>query len=307
MKISPSSPLSDDENTTQELLNKVFQTVKEQPHKVNEVNEDGYTLLQQALINNAHIEDKISQLDNINGAERDALNNSLVAVKILLNNRADPNIPFPGDDSQNAQNPQHFLVKATQSQTHILFPLHIISILFEHDLDVQAGDSAGNTALLRLISLLHVWKKIPAYREGFIKLAVRYANNFDTQNNEGNTALHLASRFNDLETARLILQNPVRLDIRNSQGRTPKQTAQLMSSAILPETIDLRWYWYFSFSSANYKMIRLLETAERELQPAKRASLQKETLIHDSSKTDAEENSNASRCGKLFSSAKASK
>ena len=310
MMVDPVRPLSG-VSIVQELLNEVLQTVKEQPHKINETNKDGYTLLQQALINNALIEDKISQLKDTNGTEHDILNNSRVTVKILLNNGADPNILFPGDHSQRTNKPQHFLIKAAQPNATPLFPLHIISLLFEHGLDAQIGDAKGNTALLRLIPLLHVWRKIPEYRAGFIRLTVYYTNNFNIQNNEGNTALHLTSRFNDLETARLILQNPVRLDIRNGYGQTPRQVSQFMSSALLPEGKDLRWYWAFSFTSANYKMIKLLEEAEK-FQLANGGPLHKEKPIHNekpvhSTAEDSEKNTFISHCRRVFSFIKAPK
>ena len=209
------------EDLVQNFFHKITQIIKEETNNLNRIHDNGYTYLHQALINNAYIEDQISHLEHTNGREQDILDYSIITIKILLNNGANPNIPFPEDKIYKTE--QHFLIKATQPSARPRFPLHIIELLFEHGLDDQARDPNGNPALMRLVALLHVWKEMPEYRKGFIQMVVNHTTDFNAQNKNGNMVLHSTSQFNDLDTANLILQNPVQLDIRNKQGTTPKK------------------------------------------------------------------------------------
>jgi len=256
-----------------DLFYKTYNTVRKHPEKINDINENGYTLLQQALINQERIEHRAFGTIDINKAatEKDLVNTSIETIKILLNNGADPNIPFPASNSKK-ESRQHFLIKATQSHG-FNFPLHIIELLFKYGLDAQAKDSNNNTSLMRLISLLHVWKKQPEYRRKFIQIVIDHTSDLNTQNNKGNTALHLASHFDDLKTARLLTQYLARPDIKNAQGKTPRQTAQLSSGPFPPDSPNTPWYWYFSFASTHYKIVKLLQKAEERLQLSKDARL----------------------------------
>jgi len=265
MLVDPLHPLSN-KTLIKDFLNEVLQTIKKQPDTINDTNEDGYTLLQQALINHAFMENSISQMQHINGPERDILNNNIVAIKVLLNNGANPNIPFPPiQKSHSKEKPQHFLIRATEDSAHPRFPLHIVELLFAYGLDAEARDSKDNTALMRLISLSYAWRKVSEYRANFIQLIVRHTNDINAQNESKETALHQTSTFNDLQTARLLIQSGARLDIRNTQGDTPEEKAKFMAGPIPPYKANRRWYWHFSFSSQFYKMIKLLQQAKTQL------------------------------------------
>lgn len=267
MLVNPHDPLSD-RDLLDEFFDKVIQTVKEHPHRINEANEDGYTLLQLALINNSHIDDKISVMQNKNGTTQNTLEISRTIIKILLNNGADPNIPFPADNSQgnNKHQGQHFLIKATEPNVWPYFPLYIVNLLFEYGLDDQVRDANDNTALMRLVSSRYAWRKISKYRKDFIQIVVNHTSNFNTQNKKGDMVLHLTSHFNDLETARLIIENPVQLDIKNNQGKTPEETAKFMAGPFPSDQSNRRWGWHFSLSSTSYLMVKLLqeETERRQ-------------------------------------------
>ena len=270
MLVDPLNPLSN-QTLIRGFLNEAIHIIKEQPDTINDVNEDGYTLLQQALINQAHIENKISQMEHTNGSEQDMLNDSIMIIRVLLNNGADPNIPFP-----QSRKKQHFLIKATTDSSQPRFPLHIIELLFVYGLDTEARDPKGNTALMNLIALSYVWKEMPEYRQQFIELFVRYTNNIDAQNNSKETALHRTTTFNDLQTADLLIQNGARLDIRNAQGDTPEETAKFMAGSMPSYKADRRWYWHFSFFSKSHKMIKLLQEAKERSQSITNGSPHKE-------------------------------
>ena len=261
MLVNPLDPLSDT-NLINEFFVEVVRITQEQPHKINDTNKDGYTLLQQALINNAHIEEKVDQLKHTNGVEQDILENSIMTIKVLLNNGADPNILFPEEKLQKKEK-QHFLIKATQPYIQPYFPLHIIELLFEYHLNGQVRDPHGNSTLMRLIALLYFWKKTPEYRQQFIQLMLNHTSNIDDQNNNKETALHLTSKFNDLQTAPLLIQNGAQLNIKDAHGSTPEETAKFMAGLFPTSRSNLRWYWYISLSSTSFKMVKLLQEAER--------------------------------------------
>lgn len=265
MLVNSYDPLSN-RNIINGLFEEVVHITRKHPHKINKVNENGYTLLQSALINNYYIDAKISSMQYVSGIDQDMLETSIITIKMLLNNGADLNIPFPKEKFYE-EGEQHFLIKATQPNTWPRFPLNIIELLFEHGLNDQARDIKGNTALMRLISLLNIWKKHSKYRMDFIRTLINHTSDFNAQNNQGDTVLHYTSKFNDLETARLIMQNPTQIDIKNSAGKTPLQISKLLAGVVPSYTSNLKWYWYFSFSSKNYKMVKLLEKTEERLQP----------------------------------------
>ncbi len=300
MMVDSHHPLAD-EDLVKDFFNKITQIIKEKTNNLNRIHENGYTYLNQALVNNAYVENKISQLEHINGIEQDILNYSIMTIKILLNNGADPNIPFPEDKIYKTE--QHFLIKATQLSARPRFPLHIIELLFEYGLDDQARDPKGNPTLMRLIALLHVWKEIPEYRKGFIQIVVNHTTDFNAQNKNGDMVLHSTSQFHDLDTAHLMLQNPVQLDIRNNQKQTPKQVAKLMAGIFPPDTLNLRWYWHFSFFNTNYRMIKLLEETEQTLQLANE-TIQNGEQIQNSTKDKKSKNPLIAPCRRVFSSIK---
>ena len=266
MLVDPLDPLSDP-NLISLLFNEVIDTIRTRPDKINETNEEGYTLLQQALINQAYIENKVSEMDYTNGSEKSILDSNMTTIKVLLNNGADPNITFPvNKNSRNKKETQHFLIKAAETSPNNRFPLHIIELLFEYGLSEEVRDSQGYTALMKLIALRHVWRKIPEYRRELIQLVVKNTNNIDAQNKDKNTALHLTIKFSDLETARLLVEHGARLDIQNAEGNNPEETAKFMAGSLPSHKSQRRWYWHFSFfHKTSYKIIKLLQEAQRLL------------------------------------------
>ncbi len=259
-----------------EFFDKAVLIVRESSDKINDINENGYTLLQQALINQAYVEEVFSQLENTNGSEEDILDTNLTTIKMLLNNGADPNILFPAEQGRfKKTEKRHLLIRATEGTALPHFPLHIIELLFKYGLNAQVRDLNGNTALMKLIPLLNFWRKmsLSEYREKFIQLLIDHTTDFNAQNNRGDMVLHLTSQYADLETARLLLRNPVRLDISNSQGYTPEQV--LKKSTWPSEKSSAKWNWVFSlslFEQKVYKMLQLLEEAKNGL-PANKDNL----------------------------------
>ena len=279
MLVNPLNPLSDP-NIINDFFKEVMDTIRTKPEKINEANEEGYTLLQQALINQTYIEDAASQEKHLNTTKQNILEINITIIKILLNKGADPNIPFVNKNSYKKET-QHFLIKATEKSPEYRFPLHIIELLFEYNLNAEIRDPQGNTILMRLITLRHKWRKIPEYRRGFIQLIIKHTNNIDAQNKDKNTALHFTGKFNDLEAAKLLIEHRARLDIQNTQGETPEETAKSMAGSLPSYKSQHRWYWHFSFiDSINYKIIKLLQTAKEQLPLANGSSQKQEVNGH---------------------------
>ena len=206
----------------------------------NSTDKTGYTLLQRAT-----------------------LNQNTEAVNLLLNYGAIVNIDYP-PVNMNGKSSKSIppLIKLTDKVLSI--PLKIVNLLLQNDLDTSVTDHQGNTALMRAIYLLNQWPD-RYYRSRFIELLIRYKTNTNTQNHNGDTALHIASRMGDVETARLLLQNKSDWTLTNNQGITPLQVAKTMSGNIPPINADLKWYWYFSlFASNQYKIIRLIQKANSD-------------------------------------------
>ena len=205
----------------------------------NSTDKTGYTLLQKAI-----------------------LNHNPEAISLLLSYGAEVNIDFP-PDSMNKKHSKSIppLMKITDRTLNI--PLEIVEQLLQNGLNVSVTDHQGNTVLIRVIYLLNQWPD-RSYRNRFIKLLVRYKTNINTQNQNGDTALHIASQMGDLETVRVLTSIKVRLDLTNNQGMTPVQLAKFMSGNMPPIKANLKWYWYFSFFGRQYKIIRLLQEAEKQ-------------------------------------------
>ena len=205
----------------------------------NATDKTGYTLLQKSI-----------------------LNRNTEAARSILDHGAEVNIDFPeikanGDPSK-ATPP---LIKITIKTPRI--PLELVSLLLQNGLDISVTDQTGNTALIRVVYLLHQWPN-RHYRREFMKLLIRYKININAQNQNGDTALHIASKMGDLDTARTLISSNARLDLVNRQGMTPIQLAKFMSSPIPIHNTGLKWYWYFSFFDNRYKIIRLLQEAETQ-------------------------------------------
>ena len=283
----------------EEFSKHTLQVVQESPHKINEINEDGYTLLQQALINQALMEQKVAdEMNSTNGSENNILDSNMMNIKLLLDNGADPNIPFPTTRIAPSAytmvrewgNKEHFLLKAArdyrfsqrlirsrtgsprlrvlQVPLNFLFPLHIIELLFDYDLSADITSPNGNTALMEAIATFHSWERSKReYRSQLIQLILKHTNNIDAQNENGDTALHLASHLGDLQTIRLLIQKGANLSIRNVAGYTPEEKAKSMDSLSVFRKPQYKWYWHFSFlDRTSYKVIRLLQEAKEKQQ-----------------------------------------
>lgn len=190
------------------------------------------------------------------------LNENTEAVRLILSYGADVNIDFPtvrtnGKPSQSIP----VLIKITDRAFHI--PLEMVELLLQNGLNTAVTDNKENTALIRVIYLLNQWSD-RSYRNEFIKFLIRYRVPINAQNHNRDTALHIASKMGDLKTVRVLTGVNARLDLTNNQGMTPVQLAKFMSGNIPPTKADLRWGWYFSFFGKQYKIIRLLQEAEKQ-------------------------------------------
>ena len=201
--------------------------------------------------------------------QRATLNRNTEAVNLLLNYGAIVNMGYPpANKNRKSSKSSPPLIKITDKTLSI--PLKIVNLLLQNNLDTSVTDHQGNTALIRAIYLLNQWPD-KSYRRGFIELLVRYKTNINTQNHNGDTALHIASRIGDFETARLLLQNKANWKLTNNHDMTPLQVAKTMSGSIPPINADLKWYWYFSLFAFNqYKIIRLIHKANSDSSRKKR-------------------------------------
>lgn len=261
MLVDSLTPLSDP-NLINHFFNEVIDIIRNKSDNINEANEEGYTLLQQALINQIYIEEAVSQAKNLNTTKQNMLEINMTIIKILLNNGADSNIAFPvNKNSRNKKEPQHFLIKAAETFPDHHFPLHIIELLFEYGLNAEVRDPQDNTPLMKLITLpYYVRRTAPEYRRNLIQLILKHTDNIDAQNKNQDTALHLTSKFNDLETAKLLVEKGARLDIKNANGNTPEETAKFMAGSFPSHKSQRKWYWHFSFISPSmYRIIALLQ------------------------------------------------
>ena len=198
------------------------------------------------------------------------LNNDIKAVALLLQHKAEVNIEYQESIVNGRASSKKIapLIKITAKTLHI--SLQIVELLLQNGLNTSVTNHKGNTALMNAIQLLHQWPN-KAYRNDFIKLLVRYKADLNVQNQNGDTALHIASKMGDLETIRVLIRAKARLDLTNKQDMTPIQVAKAMSGNIPPVNANLKWYWYFSFSANQYKIIRLLQNAEKQSRSCNKA------------------------------------
>ena len=76
-----------------------------------------------------------------------------------------------------------------------------------------------------------------------------------------------------------------------------------MAGTFPPDTLNLRWRWFFSFISKSYKMIKLLEETEARLQLANKTIYNGEQI--QNSTTEKPSNPSVIKsCRKVFSSIK---
>ena len=281
MLVDPSAPLSDPD-LLEEFFKNTLQIIRESPHKINEINEEGYTLLHQALLNQAYIENALSHTKSPDTKNRDVFNSSVEIIRILLNKGADPNIPFPENEnaSKTEDKAPHFLFKVAAIKSIPLFPLHIIELLFEHGLNAEVRDERGNTPLMRLITLHYSWRKIPEYRRRLIHWVAEHTHNIDAQNKNKETAMHLAVLFKDIETARLLAKHGLKLNIQNNRGHTPEEVLTSMIGEF--SFFDRKWT----------KIIKFLREEKKKLQ--------KSHFANGSAASNRKKNSFVSYCERMF-------
>ena len=192
------------------------------------------------------------------------------AVRLLLEEGADLNIPLPANNKRRYPEGKPLIVELLERGPQV--PLEIVELLFQYGLDIHVYDYGVDaldykttkkfpvSPLNYVIGKHHQWDSV--YRERWIQLLIDNMD-IDWQDRYGNTALHETGSIGDIKTARLLVQAGAKKDIINNAGQTPVQMAKAMSGSLFGSDSRVSWYWYYSFFGSQHQVIRLLQSTDK--------------------------------------------
>ena len=93
----------------------------------------------------------------------------------------------------------------------------LLSVLLDKNVDVNHRDDRGNTALIIAMD--------NQGRKGIVKELIRAGADVNAENRNGDTALHMALRWGDQESAIFMIKKGADYNHANNAGVTPVQLA----------------------------------------------------------------------------------